>query len=299
MYDKCEKSSKLKVITNQLEQGVKEFCNTEKYKQFLTTMSRFHRYSARNSLLIALQRPDATLVAGYTTWKKIGRQVQKGESGITILAPIVQKEESESHDPMEPMDKKREVNIIRRYRPVTVFDIAQTQGKDLPDVKPRTLLDPVKNYQTIYAAIEKVSPVPITFENIESSANGYYHIREKRIVIRSGMPQLQTIKTAIHEVAHAQLHDPDFVQEKKGKHIREVEAESVAYVVCSYYNLDTSDYSFPYLAGWSTTVDYPELISSMEIIRKTSAEMIERLDPQLQLTLAPNELLKSDLEMRM
>lgn len=282
-------------ILKSLETGVENIFTGDKYAQYLQTMSKFHRYSFNNTLLIAMQRPDATLVTGYRNWQSMGRQVKKGEKGITILAPapIKRKREQEildqNHKPLLDADGKprtEEVEVvIPRFKPTTVFDISQTDGEPIETLAPEELTEAVADYDLFMEAITAVSPVPIRFDEIAGEAKGYYHSGDKEIVIQKGMSESQTIKTAIHETGHARLHDKDIMEKQgieKDRLTKEVEAESVAYCVCSAFGVDTSEYSFPYIAGWSSNRDMKELKSSMDIIRKTAGEMIDELSDNLQ-----------------
>lgn len=282
-------------ILKSLETGVENIFTGDKYAQYLQTMSKFHRYSFNNTLLIAMQRPDATLVTGYRNWQSMGRQVKKGEKGITILAPapIKRKREQEildqNHKPLLDADGKprtEEVEVvIPRFKPTTVFDISQTDGEPIETLAPEELTEAVADYDLFMEAITAVSPVPIRFDEIAREAKGYYHSGDKEIVIQKGMSESQTIKTAIHETGHARLHDKDIMEKQgieKDRLTKEVEAESVAYCVCSAFGVDTSEYSFPYIAGWSSNRDMKELKASMDIIRKTAGEMIDELSDNLQ-----------------
>ena len=292
-----KREQQMKEITERLEQGVKELFTSERYMEYLKTMSQFHNYSFNNTMLIAMQKPDATLVAGYQAWqKKFKRQVKRGEKGIQIIAPapIREKEEVEKFDPVtnEPIlrpDGKPETeeieHIIPRFRLTTVFDISQTYGEPLPELETPELMGSVENFEIFMQAIREVSPVPVRFDEIDSGAKGYYSNVNKEIVIQEGMSESQTMKTGIHETTHAKLHDRDIMEElgeKKNQMTREVEAESVAYTVCQYFGLDTSDYSFPYIAGWSSSMDMKELRSSMDTIRKTAGEMIDGMTEVMQ-----------------
>ena len=287
-----DRNQRMKEITERLEQGAKDIFTSEMYANYLRTMSQFHSYSFNNTLLIHLQKPEASLVAGYQTWqKKFHRQVRRGEKAIQIIAPapIRTREEIEKVDPatMEPVLKPdgtpemEEVEYtIPRFRVTTVFDVSQTEGEPLPELETPELLGSVENYEIFMQAIRDISPVPIRFDEIESGAKGYYSSVDKEIVIQESMSESQTMKTGIHEVTHAKLHDRDIIEEmdeKKDQMTREVEAESVAYTVCQYFGLDTSDYSFPYIAGWSSDRDMKELRSSMDTIRKVAGEMIEQI----------------------
>lgn len=293
-------ADKLKEITDRLEQGIKELFDSDRYKEYLRVMSKFHNYSFNNTLLIAMQKPDASLVAGFQSWKNnFKRNVVKGEKGIKILAPSPFKirQEMEKIDPEtqmpvigadgKPVKEEKEITIPA-FKVVSVFDVSQTEGKELPDITVDMLTGDVEHFKDVFAALEKTSPVPIGFEKIEGNSHGYYHLEEKRIAIDEGMSELQTIKTAIHEIAHAKLHDidPNAPKEEQAdrpdRRTREVQAESVAYAVCQHYGLDTSDYSFGYVAGWSSGRELDELKSSLETIRSTAAEIINSIDEHLQ-----------------
>ena len=292
-------AEKLKEITDRLEQGITELFESERYREYLRVMSKFHNYSFNNTLLIAMQKPDASLVAGYSAWKNnFGRNVMKGQKGIKIIAPSPYKvkQEMKKIDPHtqqpiigkdgKPVTEEKEITIPA-YKVVSVFDVSQTEGKELPDIAVDELTGDVERYRDFFAALEKTSPVPIGFEQIPGSSHGYYHLEDKRIAIQEGMSELQTLKTAIHEIAHAKLHDIDLnapeneQQPRVDRRTREVEAESVAYTVCQHYGLDTSDYSFGYVAGWSSGRELSELKSSLETIRSAAAEIINSIDETL------------------
>ena len=292
-------AEKLKEITDRLEQGITELFESERYREYLRVMSKFHNYSINNTLLIAMQKPDASLVAGFSAWKNnFGRNVMKGQKGIKIIAPSPFKirQEVEKIDPHtqkpiigkdgKPVTEEKEIKIPA-YKVVSVFDVSQTEGKELPDIAVDELTGDVDRYKDFFAALEKTSPVPIAFENIEGGSHGYYHLEDKRIAINEGMSELQTLKTTIHEIAHAKLHDIDLnapkdeQQPRVDRRTREVEAESVAYTVCQHYGLDTSDYSFGYVAGWSSGRELSELKSSLETIRSAAAEIINSIDENL------------------
>ena len=298
MADAKTEKQKVQEITEKLEQGIKELFESEKYKTYLNTMSKFHNYSFNNTMLIAMQKPDATLVAGFKAWQKnFDRHVKKGEKGIRILAPAPYKikEEQEKLDPITGeimLDKNgmpitEEVEIkIPAFRVVPVFDVSQTDGKELPDIGVNELSGSVEDYEDFMQALTEVSPVPITYEDIEGEAKGYFHTTDHRIAIQEGMSQSQTVKTAIHEVAHAKLHDRERNQDidtvlDKDRNTKEVEAESVAYTVCQHFGIDTSDYSFGYIAGWSSDRDMKELKSSLDTIRKTASELITGIEDRL------------------
>ena len=352
-------AQQVREITDKLEQGIKELFESERFKEYLRTMSKFYHYSFSNTLLIAMQKPEATYVAGYTSWQRnFDRQVMKGEKGIKILAPAPYKakEEREKSDPstQKPVldaDGNPVTETVEVMRPafkvVSVFDISQTDGKELPDIIVDELSGSVENYTAFFEALKQESPVPISFEDIPGGAKGYFSPVENRIAIQEGMSEIQTIKTAIHEIAHAKLHSIDrpepeptwkivmvseggtkrdffsgfaseaeanaaaehegwrFVDEnrfewrleveedtsavqdmRKDRHTKEVEAESVAYTVCQRYGIETSDYSFGYIAGWSSGKETKELKGSLETIRKTAAEMIDSVDAKLKVLLA-------------
>ena len=289
-------AEKMKEITDRLEKGITEIFNSERYKEYLSVMSKFHDYSLNNTLLIAMQKPDASHVAGFSSWKNIfQRNVKKGEKGIKIIAPspFKVKQEKEKIDPQtqkpvigkdgKPVVEETEITIPA-YKVVSVFDVSQTEGKELPNISVETLTADVEQYEDFFAALEKTSPVPIAFEEITSGANGYYHLEDKRIAIKEGVSELQAVKTAIHEIAHAKLHDIDLnapkdeQQPRVDRRTREVEAESVAYTVCQRFGLDTSDYSFGYVAGWSSGKELPELKASLETIQQTAKELISEIE---------------------
>ena len=352
-------AQQVREITDKLEQGIKELFESERFKEYLRTMSKFYHYSFSNTLLIAMQKPEATYVAGYTSWQRnFDRQVMKGEKGIKILAPAPYKakEEREKIDPstQKPIldaDGKPVTETVEVMRPafkvVSVFDISQTDGKELPDIIVDELSGSVENYAAFFEALKQESPAPIAFEDIPGGAKGFFSPVENRIAIQEGMSEIQTIKTAIHEIAHAKLHSIDrpepepawkivmisdggtkrdflsgfaseteaneaaeregwrFVDEnrfewrleveedtsavqemRKDRHTKEVEAESVAYTVCQRYGIETSDYSFGYIAGWSSDKETRELKGSLETIRKTAAEMIDSIDAKLKVLMA-------------
>ena len=292
-------AEKLKEITDRLEQGITELFDSERYKEYLRVMSKFHNYSFNNTLLIAMQKPDASLIAGFTAWKnQFQRNVKKGEKGIKIIAPspFKIKQETEKIDPQtqkpvigrdgKPVTEEKEITIPA-YKVVSVFDVSQTEGRELPNIAVDALTGDVEQYSDFFAALEKTSPVPIGFEKIEGGAHGYYHLEDKRIALDEGMSELQTLKTAIHEIAHAKLHDIDLnapkdeQQPRVDRRTREVEAESVAYTVCQHYGLDTSDYSFGYVAGWSSGRELAELKNSLETIRSAAADIINSINEHI------------------
>ena len=297
MAESKTEKQKVQEITEKLEQGIKELFESEKYKTYLNTMSKFHNYSFNNTMLIAMQKPDATLVAGFKAWQKnFDRHVKKGEKGIRILAPAPYKikEERDKIDPVTQellLDKdgnpqKEEVEItIPAFRAVSVFDVAQTDGKPIPEPAAKELLSDVEGYQDMIRAVEAISPVPIELEEIAGDSKGYYDREAKRIAVQENMSESQTLKTMIHEVAHSKLHSKEVEQDeqmKKDRNTKEVEAESIAYTVCQHFGIDTSDYSFGYIAGWSSGRDTKELRASMDTIRRTASELITGIEEQLQ-----------------
>lgn len=285
-------------IMQSLESGVEELFTSNRYQEFLKTMAKFHNYSFNNTMLIAMQRPDATLVTSYKNWQSMGRQVMKGEKGITIIAPAPYKKMKEkevldeNQRPIMGTDgkpKTEQVEVtVPHFKAVTVFDIAQTSGEPIQTLAPELLTAAVQDFDSFMQAIQKISPVPIRFDEIDGNANGYYHNADKEIVIEKGLSESQTLKTAIHETAHAKLHDKEIMESlgvEKDRLTKEVEAESVAYCVCSSFGLDTSDYSFPYIAGWSSSREMKEMKASMDVIRKTAGEMINQLTEELEIIL--------------
>ena len=286
----------LKEISERLEQGVKEIFTSERYTEYLNTMSKFHNYSFNNTLLITMQKPEATLVAGYHAWqKKFNRHVKRGEKGIQIIAPapIREKQEIEKIDPVtkEPVigdDGQPETEIVEmvipRFRATTVFDVSQTEGEPIAELEVPELTGSVQFYDTFMQALQNISPVPIRMMNVEGDAKGYYHQTEKYIAIKEDMSNVQTMKTGVHEVSHALLHDREVMDAEgvlKDQTTKEVEAESIAYIVCNHFGLDTSEYSFTYIASWCESRDMKALKASMDTIRKTSAEIIENIEAQM------------------
>ena len=289
-----DSAERMKEITDRLETGIQQLFDSDRYKAYLTTMAKFHNYSFNNTLLIAMQ--GGQLVAGFNKWKDtFHRTVKKGEKGIKILAPapykVKQKMEKldEQGKPIldkdgKPLTEEKTVQIPA-FKVVSVFDVSQTEGEPLPTIAVNELSGSVQDYQDFFKALEQSSPVPIGFEDIEGGAHGYFHLLDNRIAIQEGMSQLQTIKTAIHEIAHAKLHaiDPNDPEQtnRPDSRTREVQAESVAYAVCQHYGLDTSEYSFGYVAGWSSGRELAELKASLEIIRSAAHELISALDEHL------------------
>ena len=289
-------AERMKEITDRLETGIQELFESERYKAYLTTMSKFHSYSFNNTLLIAMQ--GGQLVAGYNKWRdNFHRNVKKGEKAIKILAPApfkakkeVQKLDAQGRPVMgkdgKPVTEVQEIQVPA-FKIVSVFDVSQTEGEPLPSIGVEELTGSVERYGEFFKALEQTSPVPIGFEDIPGGSHGYYHLTEKRIAIQAAMSELQTLKTAIHEIAHSKLHaiDPEAPAieqaDRPDSRTREVQAESVAYAVCQHYGLDTSDYSFGYVAGWSSGKDLKELKASLETIRATAHELITTIDGHL------------------
>ena len=290
------RADRVKAITDKLETGIAALFQSETYKAYLSTMSKFHNYSLNNTLLIAMQKPDATLVAGYQAWQKQHqRHVRKGEKGIQIIAPspYKAKKEREVLDPTtgrpkldaqgKPVKETVEVEYPA-FRVATVFDVSQTEGKELPSLGVDELSGKVDGYSRLLTALKEICPVSIGFEQIESGAKGYYHTTEQRIALQEGMSEMQTVKTLIHEMAHQKLHSHEKEkprEERLTARSKEVEAESVAYTVCQHFGIDTSDYSFGYIAGWSSGKETAELKESLGKIRDAASELITDIEAKL------------------
>lgn len=299
MADYKSQQQKIKEATEQLEAGIRNFFSSDRFQVYLNVMSRFHNYSFSNSVLIAMQKPDATLLAGYSGWqKKFQRHVNAGEQGIKIFAPApvklqVEKEKKDPDTGLPELDENgdpvTETVEIRtpKFKVVTVFDVSQTDGKPLPTLGIDELTGSVEHFEQFFKALTRTSTVPIAFEAMNDGANGYYHLEEKRIAIREGMSEVQTVKSAIHELAHSRLHDfdrsapPAEDEERPDRFTREVQAESIAYVVCQHFGIDTSDYSFGYVATWSADRDLPELKASLQTIRDASSSLISEIEQNL------------------
>lgn len=297
--EKKTNKQRLKDITDSIENGIKELFESDKYQQYLQTMSRFHRYSVNNQMLIYMQNPNATLVAGFNKWHdQFGRNVKKGEKGIKIIAPTPYKKKIEEikldPDTKLPMldDNGNEVKVekeiqIPMFRVVSVFDVSQTAGKPLPQLA-SDLSGNVQNYDAFLEAIKRSSSVPITFEPI-SNADGYFSLDEQKIVIRDGMSEVQTVSVLLHELAHSKLHnipkdekvqtaEQDADKPKLDRNTEEVQAESISFAVCAYYGIKTEENSFGYIASWSNGKELSELKASLETINKTSSAMITDID---------------------
>ena len=301
MPDKHSNKERIKEITAGIEKGIQELFESDRYRNYLTTMSRFHRYSLNNVMLIHAQKPDATLVAGFNKWKNsFGRHVKKGEKGIQILAPTPYKikQEEQKLDPDtklplldengEPVTEEKEVTIPM-FKVVSVFDVSQTDGRPLPQIS-STLTGDVAEYEVFLEALHRTSPVPISFQAMEPRMDGYFAPKKQKIFLREGMSQVQTICAAVHEIAHSKLHDYEHMTEladdgetilvpgEKSRNTEEVEAESVSYAVCQYFGIETADNSFGYIAAWSQGKELKELRASLETINKTSSELISGIE---------------------
>lgn len=278
------KNKNMKEIVQSLEDGLTDLFQSNRYAEFLKTMTNFHEYSLYNTILIMMQCPEASLVAGYKKWQTMGRQVKRGEKAITILCPCPHKVKKKVLDKdgnpvLDENGKETEKEFsIPYFRPGSVFDISQTDGEPIETLNPKVLTDTVNGYDVLIQKLISISPVPVTFEEIEGSAKGYFSPSSKEIVVKKDMPNLQTLKTLVHESAHARLHNLEAMEEHaKDRETKEVEAESVAYCVLTAFGFDTSEYSFPYIAGWSSGRDMKELKSSMDLIRITAGQIIDEL----------------------
>ena len=283
--DKKSQKELITELTENLEKTIQQFMESEKYKAFLTQMAQFHSYSLNNQILIALQKPDATLCASYAGWKKNERHVKPGEKGIKIICPAPYKTQTiknkvnpqtgEIEYSTDGSPKKKVVEkVIPAYKIGYTFDISQTEGKDLPEITQRLQGDLDTYQKNLLQALQKISPVPVLFQPIQGDANGYYHKVEKTIVVDDNLSEKQTLKTLVHELSHALLHNTDVPDVPKDSSIKEVQAESIAYIVCQYFGIDSSEYSFGYIAGWSSDKEVSELKNSLEIIRTTSNKII-------------------------
>jgi hypothetical protein len=298
MEQSKKNKERLKIITDSIEQGIKDLFESDKYRQYLRTMSRFHRYSVNNTLLIAMQRPDATRVAGFSKWRnQFGRHVRKGEKGIQIIAPTPFKKKIDAvkvdPDTKAPVLDQNGNTVMEEseikipmFRVVSVFDVSQTEGRPLPEIV-SDLTGDVHQYDTFMEAMCRASPVPVSIEPIVPTTDGYFSLAEQAITIRAGMSEVQTVCAAVHEIAHAKLHnygianaEAEQTQEvpKKEQRTKEVEAESIAYAVCQYYGIETAENSFGYIAGWSKGKELSELRTSLETINQTASEFIDDID---------------------
>ncbi len=296
------RKAEMEQMTTKLEKGVKDIFSRDKFKDYLNFCAKLPRYSVNNQILIMLQKPEATMCQSFTGWKEQNRFVKKGEKGIRILAPAPYKMQKEQEKmgadgkvildkDGEPVRETVEVTV-NAYKPVSTFDISQTDGEPVPTVGVSELTGLVEGYDGLLNAIKDVVPVPVSFEQIDSGAKGFYHLEENRIVVQEGMSEAQTIKTLLHETAHQTLHSKEAVAasgETKSKSQRETEAESVAYVVCQHYGIDTSEYSFAYVATWSEGKDVSKLKASLDTIRRTASDLIIKIDEKMQEKSAEHE----------
>ena len=294
--------ARLKDITDSIETGIRELFESDKYRQYLATMSRFHKYSVNNTMLIYMQRPDATHVAGFNRWRdQFGRNVKKGEKGIKIIAPTPYKKKIEEAKldpdtrlPMLDVDgnavMEEKTIQIPMYKPVVVFDFQQTEGKPLPELA-ENLTGDVQNYEVFMEALRRSAPVPISFEKMAANMDGYFSLDDQRIALREGMSEVQTVCAAVHEIAHSKLHNYQKVQEQsaagdeaalpvkhKSRETEEIESESISFAVCAYYGIETGANSFGYLATWAKDKELTELRASLETINKTSSALITDID---------------------
>ena len=298
-----ERKAEMEQMTSKLEKGVKDIFASGNFKKYLDFCAKLPRYSINNQILIMLQKPEATMCQSYTGWKDMNRFVRKGEKGIRIFAPAPYKmqKEQEKTDVSgkvvvdkdgEPVKEKVEITV-NAFKPVSTFDVSQTEGDPVPTVGVNELTAAVEGYESLLNALKEVIPVPVSFEQIDSGAKGYYHLEENRIVVQEGMSEAQTVKTLVHEASHQALHSKEAREasgETKSKNQQETEAESIAYVVCQHYGIDTSEYSFPYVATWSADKEVPELKASLETIRSTASWMITKIDEKMQEMNKENEL---------
>ena len=288
------RKAEMEEMTTKLENGVKNIFEGDNYKDYLKFCAKLPRYSVNNQILIMMQKPDATMCQSFSGWKEMNRHVIKGEKGIRILAPspYTMEREQEKMDASgkpvldkngEPVTETVEVTV-NAFKPVSTFDVSQTEGDPLPSLGVNELTASVDGYETLLAAIKEVVPVPISFEEISTGAKGYYQVEEDRIVVQAGMSEAQTVKTILHEASHQALHSKEAMDksgEPKSKNQKETEAESVAFVVCQHYGIDTSDYSFGYVASWSEGKEVPELKASLDTIRKTASDLITKIDDEI------------------
>lgn len=295
--ERVSAEDRIRELTDRLEKGIKELLEGDKFKNYLNTMSKFHDYSFNNTMLIAMQKPDATLVAGFNSWKnKFQRNVNRGEKGIQIFAPApykIRKEQTkmDKDTGLPVLDKNgkpvtEEVEVkIPAFKVVSVFDVSQTSGKELPTLGADELKGDVKDFEKFFDALKSIAPVPVNFEEIKGGAKGYFDKEKNIIAINEGMSETQTVKTAIHEITHSLLHNRNLtvsdLDKPKDRNTEEVEAESVAYTVCQHFGIDTSEYSFAYVASWGSGKDVPELKASLETIRATANDIINKLEDML------------------
>lgn len=317
-YKGKSKTEAIKEITERLEEGISKLFESDTYKQYLTTMSKFHNYSFGNTVLIAMQRPSASLVAGYQAWQRnFNRHVKAGEKGIKIMAPAPYKKKVEqpvidkdTHQPVKDKYgnlKVEEVEIVvQGFKPVTVWDVGQTDGEPLPELGVSELTAGVDNYNKFIDAITAISPVPVIYKDLEDGSKGYFSPSEQEIVVKMGMSESQTIKTLLHEICHSLIDDKGHERidgistDNRSRNDKEVTADSVAYTVSSFFNLaDTSEYTFGYVAGWSSGKDMKELKECMDTIRKTSSYMITGIEDKLKELSKEKTITKESLKGRL
>lgn len=297
-YEEKRKAD-MKALLEKLDNGVRGVMNSEQYQNYLKFLSKFHDYSYNNALLIMMQKPDASLCAGYKSWQKYGRQVKRGEKGIRIIAPVMRKVKVEENEKMEEAKETKEtgkedleeteqkVVMIPKYQIVSVFDVSQTEGEALPIYEVNELKGNVEHYEDMISYLVELSPVTVDFRNIEGGAKGYYDYGKKQICVQKNMSEVQTVKTLIHEISHCLMHDvttekpEDLEFEKKTRNSKEVEAESVAYIVSNYFGIDTSDYSFGYICSWSSGKELKELKESLYRIQKCASYMITEVEANM------------------
>ena len=281
MSEALIKTGNLDEIMKTLEDGIMQFMESDSYKNYLRAVSKFHTYSSNNVTLIAMQRPDATLVAGFNTWKnQFNRHVMKGEKGIKIIAPMPVTVEKEQDRVDQYGNTYRETVsvVVPRFKAVNVFDVSQTEGDPLPNIDPAELKAEINDYDRFLKALEKTAGVPISYIDIDTSAKGFYQSEKNEIYIKRDMGETQTVKTLIHEIAHSVLHNRDTGGVLLPSKTKEVQAESVAFAVCSHFGIDTSEYTFPYISAWSGEQDLATLKDSIETIRDTSSLLIRSIE---------------------
>ena len=268
------KTNAIEEIKAKLEQGITDVMTSDNYRTWLDTISKFHNYSFNNQILITMQKPEATRVAGFSTWKSMERHINKGEKAIKIIAPIPHKYTvlTKDHDGNETEEEKQWCT----FKVVNVFDISQTSGKELPSMMPKHVTEEVENFADIVEALKKATSATIVFEAMDGeTANGYYHNTEHSIHVKNTMSEAMQIKTLAHEIAHSIMHHNDVDTERN---VKEMQAESVAYIVSNYLGIDTSDYSFNYVAGWSGEKDTKTLKAEMSKITDTAKKIINSLE---------------------
>ena len=290
MAERQTREEKMSAIQKKLEDGVRAIFTSEKYQEYISAMSKFPRYSINNCILIASQLPEASLVCGFRKWQtEFNRTVNKGEHGIMILAPIKGKTEvveevfdENNKGVVDENGNQKTEKVTREYqtfRPVYVFDVSQTSGDPLPTLASE-LNETVDSFEEMKSVLISISPVPVSFETINGGANGYYSPTAGKIVIDERLPQLQMLKTMVHEIAHATLGHGS-KEDKWDRQTKEVQAESVAYWVTQMIGLDTSDYSFGYISGWSKDKEVSELKESLDVIKQTADKLSSSIEEKI------------------